>query len=465
MVRIFRHYISPIKLALSVVDFILILGCTVGAELLRYYIAELPLELTSGLTGWAAKLLLPILSIPVLLGVGVYQSESLSDFKVFSIRLTVSLVLVGLLSAAILYLFPTLPLWRSILGLTILLIAAALMISHGVFLLFGSPQFLGKRVLLLGAGEKAQQLKDYAGQAREAGLEIVKTIALPGNRSVVEGALALDDIGALDTFAAKHQIEMIIVTRDDENTELPLEALIACKLTGVEVKDRLSCFEQIRGYVDVDAVKAEWIVFSEGFKGGSHLERAAKRVSDVLLCSLLVILTSPLLLIVALLVKLTSKGPVFYLQERVGLNNRPFRLFKFRSMRQDAEKDGTPQWAAKKDPRITPIGNFIRQTRLDELPQLFNVLRGDMSFVGPRPERPYFVEQLVSEIPFYHERHYVKPGITGWAQIRYPYGASVEDAKRKLEYDLYYIKNYSLFLDVMIIIQTVRVILFPSGVR
>lgn len=465
MVRIFRHYISPIKLALSVVDFVLILGCTISAELLRYYLADLPLELTSHLTAWAAKLLLPVLSIPVLLGVGVYQSESLSDFKVFTIRLTVSLIMVGLLAAAILYLFPTLLLWRSILALTILLTAFALMASHGIFLMFGSPQFLGKRVLLLGAGEKAKQLKDYADQAQEAGLDIVKTVALPGSKSAVPDAVKLADIGQLDRFAAKNQIELIIVTRDDEATNLPLEALIACKLTGIEVKDRLSCFEQIRGYVDVDAVKAEWIVFSEGFRGGSPLERIAKRLSDILLCSLLVIVTSPILALVAVLVKLTSKGPVFYLQERVGLNNKPFKLFKFRSMRQDAEKDGQPQWAAESDPRITPIGSFIRQTRLDELPQLFNVLRGDMSFVGPRPERPFFVDQLLREIPFYHERHYVKPGITGWAQIRYPYGASVEDAKRKLEYDLYYIKNYSLFLDVMIAIQTVRVILFPSGVR
>ncbi len=465
MVRIFRHYISPIKLALSVVDFVLVLGCTIGAELLRYYLADLPLELTNGLTAWAAKLLLPVLSIPVLLGVGVYQSESLSDFKVFTIRLTVSLILVGLLSAAILYLFPALLLWRSILALTILLTAVALMASHGVFLMFGSPQFLGKRVLLLGAGEKAKQLKDYADQTQESGLDIVKTVALPESKPAVADSVALADIGPLDRFADKHQIEMIIVTRDDEATVLPLEALIACKLTGIEVKDRLSCFEQIRGYVDVDAVKAEWIVFSEGFRGGSPLERIAKRLSDILLCTLLVVVTSPLLALVALLVKLTSKGPVFYLQERIGLNNKPFKLFKFRSMRQDAEKDGTPQWAAEKDPRITPIGNFIRQTRLDELPQLFNVLSGDMSFVGPRPERPFFVDQLLREIPFYHERHYVKPGITGWAQIRYPYGASVEDAKRKLEYDLYYIKNYSLFLDVMIAIQTVRVILFPSGVR
>lgn len=465
MVRIFRHYVSPIKLALASIDFVLIFGCAVAAEVLRYASLDLPLTVSGGVTGWAAKLLIPLINLPVLLGVGVYQSESLSDFRVFWLRLAVGLVVSAMIASAVLYLFPMVPLWRSILLLAVVLSSIALMISHGAFMLVGSPQFLGKRVLLLGAGGTAVELLSYAEKARESGLNIVSTVALPGEDVEVRNAVVLDDVHSLDHYVASNQIEMIIVTRDQMDTALPLESLIACKLAGVEVKDRLACFEQIRGYVDVGSVKAEWIVFSEGFRGGSPVERAAKRGLDLLVSMGFVVVTSPILLLTALLVKITSRGPVFYLQERVGLNGQTFKLYKFRSMKVDAEKEGAPQWAQKNDPRVTAVGGILRRTRIDELPQLLNVLNGDMSFVGPRPERPFFVEQLGNEIPFYHERHCVKPGITGWAQIRYPYGASVEDARRKLEYDLYYIKNYSLFLDLLIIIQTVRVVLFSSGAR
>jgi exopolysaccharide biosynthesis polyprenyl glycosylphosphotransferase len=189
----------------------------------------------------------------------------------------------------------------------------------------------------------------------------------------------------------------------------------------------------------------------------------AKRGFDILASGLLLLFTFPILLVAAIGIRLTSKGPIFYRQERVGFGGKSFMLLKFRSMRIDAEADGSPQWAQKNDPRVTPVGRFIRMTRIDEIPQIFNVLRGDMSFVGPRPERPFFVKSLEEEIRFYAERHAVKPGITGWAQLNYPYGATTEDARRKLQYDLYYIKNYSLFLDLLILLQTARVILFPSG--
>ncbi|WP_417457268.1 TIGR03013 family XrtA/PEP-CTERM system glycosyltransferase [Kordiimonas sp.] len=465
MVRIFRHYVSPVKLTLAVVDLIAILLCVVLAEYLRYAAIGLEWSVGLGLEAWFAKLLVPLAGSCALLGVGAYHADAIQDFRVFSLRLAVSLVVTGVFLSAVLYILPMLPLWRSILLLALLLSAFTIFAVHGLFQLFGRIDLIGQRVLILGAGEVARELQQYAERSRESGLNIVEVIALPDQNPVVETAIKLDDINTLDAYALSREIEMIIIAAEENDQRLPLEALIACKLAGVEVKDKLSFYEQVRGYVDVNSVKSEWIIFSDGFKGGTGVERIGKRLLDISVSLLLLVITLPLMLIAAILVKITSRGPIFYRQQRVGLNGEYFDLLKFRSMRVDAEAEGAPQWAQKNDPRVTLVGGFLRKSRIDELPQVINVLSGVMSFVGPRPERPYFVDQLVQEIPLYRERHCVKPGITGWAQIQYPYGASVADAKRKLEYDLYYIKNYSLFLDLLIILQTVRVVIFPSGAR
>ena len=241
-------------------------------------------------------------------------------------------------------------------------------------------------------------------------------------------------------------------------------ALLDLKLRGIRVFDDMNFWEQHLGRINLDRLDAQWLTYSDGFSS-SRLGAEAKRIMDILVSLAVLVLTLPLMLITALLIKLDNPGPIFYRQERVGLHGRPFTLFKFRSMSVDAEAGGRPRWASQKDPRVTRVGGFIRSTRIDELPQLLNVLRGEMSFVGPRPERPHFVEQLAEIIPFYHERSYVKPGITGWAQVNFPYGASVEDAKQKLSYDLYYAKNRSLILDIVILFSTIRVILFREGAR
>lgn len=242
------------------------------------------------------------------------------------------------------------------------------------------------------------------------------------------------------------------------------ERLIDCQLRGVRMYDDASFWEQHLGRVNLDRLDCAWFLRGEGFRSG-RLSLSVKRVVDVVASAVLLALTLPLMLTTAILIKLDSPGPVFYRQARVGLQGNVFTLLKFRSMRTDAEAAGTPRWAARGDPRITRIGALIRQTRIDELPQLLNVLRGEMSLIGPRPERPHFVEQLAAVIPFYNERCYVKPGITGWAQVNYPYGASVEDAREKLSYDLYYVKYRSMMLDLLILMATVRVILFREGAR
>jgi len=462
MARIFRHYVSPVKVTLALTDFVIVLGSVFLAEWLRY--AGLDLTLDSGAQALLAKILVPAVFVPVLLGVGGYQSDAIRDIWVFIVRLILTVFVASMILAAFLFILPMLPLWRSILVLAMVIAALAIFALHGIFLTFAGKNFLRRRVVLLGAGEEAAKLKKYAEKATEAGLNIIGTVCLPEQTAEIEDAVVLEDINFFDRYAIQNEAEMVLIA-DQGLENLPLEALMACKLSGIEIKDRLSFFEQVRGYVDLASVQSEWIIFSDGFRSGSGLERFLKRLLDVSIGLITLILAAPLMVLAIVAIRLTSVGPVLYKQQRVGLNGKTFNLLKFRSMKVDAEKHGEPQWAQKSDPRVTFVGGFLRRTRIDELPQIMNVLGGDMSFVGPRPERPFFVDQFEKEIPFYRERHCVKPGMTGWAQIQYPYGASVEDSKRKLEYDLYYIKNYSVFLDILIILQTVSVVIFSVGAR
>jgi sugar transferase (PEP-CTERM system associated) len=279
-----------------------------------------------------------------------------------------------------------------------------------------------------------------------------------GNMHNIWGNMSLPEL------AREQGVEEIVIAIDERRGGMPVNALLACKLAGITVTDYSTFWERESGKVDLDALHPSWLIFSDGFVGG-RLQANFKRMFDIGASILLLLFTLPLILMTMVAIRLESRGPVFYRQERVGMNGAPFMLLKFRSMRTDAEEDGQPKWAAVNDSRITWVGSFIRKTRIDEIPQIMNVLKGEMSFIGPRPERPFFVEELRQVIPYYFERHRVKPGISGWAQLNYPYGASVEDAKEKFQFDLYYIKNYSLFLDLIVLIQTARVILWPKGVR
>ncbi len=463
MARIFRHHVSPVKLTLAAVDVVLIGLCAFLAEWQR--LVWLGIELEPSLVGVVAKLVIPVVTFPILLGFGAYQSDAMGDLRVFAFRMVLACFVSILVLAAIAYLLPVIPLWRSILVLSFACIGVALMLSHALFTLFAENSFLGRRVIILGAGEGARAVRDEALETPDAALKIVDIIAVPGQEAVLEEAKSLKDMRQLSELASELDAELIVIGDKFEDLPLPIDALIACKLSGIQIMDRLTFFEEVRGYVDLQSVKADWIIFAEGFKGGSIFERALKRTMDVIISLVFLVVTAPLFLMSALAVKLSSKGPILYKQQRVGLNGKVFEVLKFRSMRVDAEEAGKPQFAAEKDPRVTAVGRILRRSRADEIPQAINVLRGDMSFVGPRPERPYFVDQLSKQLSFYNERHCLKPGITGWAQIRYPYGASFEDSRRKLEYDLYYVKNYSLFLDLLIILQTLRVIILPHGVR
>jgi sugar transferase (PEP-CTERM system associated) len=261
------------------------------------------------------------------------------------------------------------------------------------------------------------------------------------------------------------RVTLIVVALEDQRGQLPMDDLLRCRLAGIRVEDAPSFFERLTGKILVSDLRPSWLVFSPGFSK-TPLVLASKRAAELLLSLLLLLLVAPLLVLLALLIRLDSSGPAVYRQQRVGLRGRLFMLYKLRSMRSDAEAGNGPVWAApENDPRVTRVGRLLRKLRLDELPQLVNVAKGDMSFVGPRPERPHFVKTLRQVIPYYDERHAVRPGITGWAQVKFGYGSTIEDGERKLQFDLYYVKNMSPLLDVAIVLDTVKVMLLGRGAR
>ncbi len=319
------------------------------------------------------------------------------------------------------------------------------------------------RVCIIGTGTFAAEIaKEIEGKHDSAH----KIICFSGNSKVSfnpNNVPVHKEMPDMVRYCHQNNIETIILALDDRRKYIPSEKLLACKLSGIRIEQGVNFYERITGKIPVNRVSPSGIFLSDGFTVG-RWTGMGKRVVDIIFSLLGLLLSMPLLLLSAFIIKLESKGPVFYIQERVGTGGTVFNIIKFRSMYLDAEKDGAV-WATENDDRITRYGRFIRATRIDELPQMLNVLMGDMSFVGPRPERPVFVKELEESIPFYKIRHYIKPGITGWAQVCYPYGASVEDALRKLEYDLYYMKNISAFIDVLIIFKTIKTVLFKIGAR
>jgi sugar transferase (PEP-CTERM system associated) len=323
---------------------------------------------------------------------------------------------------------------------------------------------LQERILVVGTGETARKVVRQILDQREFAYRVIGFIdddpLRVGERIVNPGIVGTPaDMAAL---IATHRIDRIVVGLSDRRGKLPVEELLRAKMAGIRVEDATTTYERVTGKILIDDLRPSWLIFSDGFHV-SRMTRWMKRSIDLTLALVLFVLASPLMVLTALAILLESGRPLFYCQERVGENGKVFTLCKFRSMRQDAEKEGTPIWAKDGDERVTRVGRFIRTTRLDELPQIWNVVLGAMSFVGPRPERPYFVAELAKEIPFYQQRHAVKPGLTGWAQVKYRYGASLEDAMEKLRYDLYYIKHLSVFFDLTIVFDTVKVVLFRKG--
>jgi sugar transferase (PEP-CTERM system associated) len=320
------------------------------------------------------------------------------------------------------------------------------------------------RVLVLGAGNTADLVKIAQDNREIDGVNIITYMPMPGDQNHKKVIGLAQTPGALVKFVAKKRIDVIVLAMDERRNGLPVHDLLDCKMSGIEVIDLLTFFERYTNKVRLDIVQPSWLFLSDGFQV-NNLKRLGKWLFDMVAVFLLLPIVLPIAFLasLAILVESGFKGPVLYSQTRVGQNGRLFKVYKFRSMSVNAEHDGVARWAEKGDSRITRVGGFLRKTRLDEVPQLFNIIKGDMSFVGPRPERPEFVVQLTEEIPYYNERHRVKPGLSGWAQIRYPYGASIEDGLEKLQYDLYYVKNYNILLDVLVLLQTAEVVLLGRG--
>jgi sugar transferase (PEP-CTERM system associated) len=330
--------------------------------------------------------------------------------------------------------------------------------AHG-----GLGPVLVRRVMVLGTGPEAVSVEQ---SLRGGDVNIVGFYPVPGSEpSQVPHGRVLSPEHSLSDATRKFKVdEIIVAVGERRGGGMPLNELLDCKLAGVRVLDLSSYFERALGQVRLDSLRASWLIFGDGFRQGMT-RTFVKRMFDIVAASALIVLTLPVMLVTALLITLESGLPVFYRQERVGQGGRVFKVTKFRSMRTDAERDGKPRWAASNDDRVTRVGRVIRRYRIDELPQLFNVLKGEMSLVGPRPERPYFVDQLTREIPFYAARHSIKPGLTGWAQVRYHYGATLDDAAEKLQFDLYYVKNHTLFLDLVILFETVVVVITGEGAQ
>jgi sugar transferase (PEP-CTERM system associated) len=430
-------------------------------EILRLGLAEQSL---GGSAFWIAASVAATVVLGMV-GLGLYSYGVFADRRILFGKSLVALAIVLPVASALFFamqkIFGTRPASASASLAAVLVISIlCLLLSRVVFSRLTGSQALKRRLLVVGTGRGAARLHQFLLAAGMARLEVV------GFYDLQAQAFDADRGGAaapsLFELAKEHGADEVVIAAG-ERRGLPIHDLLSCKVNGVNVVDYLTFVERESRRIDLENLQPGWLVFSDGFRSSRFMD-AVKRTFDIAVSISILAITLPLLVAAAIAVRLEDGGPILYRQERVGRFGRTFTLYKFRSMGVDAEKDGQ-QWATVRDPRVTRVGAIIRKLRIDELPQIICVLRGDMSFIGPRPERPFFVEQLSSAIPFYAERHCVKPGISGWAQINYPYGASLEDARQKLAYDLYYVKNRSLFLDFLILIQTIRVIVWPEGAR
>ncbi len=367
--------------------------------------------------------------------------------------------LLALTIALLAYIFPRVLLGNNSIVMGLLLVTVALFSWRMMYAWLVQKPILRERVYVLGMGDRAQRLVNGLRSRSELGVEVV------GWNGNLEGPLTREAIGSqLMELMRGQQIHRVIVAMSDRRGTLPVTEILQLRLSGIKIEEATSWLEKISGRIEVENLYPSWLIFADGFRSSAGF-MLLRRVFAIMASALLLLVVLPVIPFVVLAIKLDSPGAVLYKQKRVGLGGKIFYCFKFRTMRQDAEADTGATWALDDDPRITRVGKFLRTARLDEIPQLWCVLKGDMSFVGPRPERPEFTESLAREIPFYAVRSAVRPGITGWAQVRYKYGNTVEDSKQKLQYDLYYIKNMSLGLDLLIMFQTIKIVLLGRGAQ
>lgn len=459
MIRIFKHYIPLSFVLVGILEVCVFLSAVPFARYINQHDSNF-FELT-----FYTELTFSLVVILSMSVAGLYSSHLRENFRGVAFRIILVLIIVFFIMSFIFYLHPALFTARTSFVYALMIIGAALLITRTLLYLSVSQEYFKKRIIVFGAGNKALHMNDLRRKADKRNIFIMGFLPISGEEVVVDKNRLITLSGSLSNYVSTNNIDEIIVAIDDRRKKFPVDDVLECKLNGTEVLDISTFFERQTGRIKLHALHPSNLIFSDGFIHGGK-DKYLKRLFDIIVSLILLFITWPIMFVTALAIIIESKfkGTVFYNQVRVGLNNKDFEVLKFRSMNMDAEKNGA-QWAQKSDPRVTRIGHIIRKYRIDELPQLFNVLKGEMSFVGPRPERPEFVKDLSEKIKYYEVRHYVKPGITGWAQICYPYGATEDDTRNKLEYDLYYMKNYTIFLDFMIIMQTIQVVVWRQGAR
>lgn len=463
ILRIFDQYIPIRKVAFFFLESAFITGMVILGTYLRF--------LGDPISFYAYEyLILKASLIVACVQLSLYYFD-LYDLKIFrsnielGIRLLQSLGVSSILLAVLYYLFPPLIIGRGIFLISLGFMGAVIVSWRIIYNHILRTRQLDQKIMIVGSGPLAKNIAKEIVERVDTGFKIIGFITENPERvgeKLVNPSIIGDQSQILD-MATREKVNRIIVALEERRGKFPDAQLLECKMRGIAVEEGIEFYEHLTGKLQVESLRPSFLIFSDGFKK-SKWTMLTKRVTGFALSSIGLILLSPLILIISILIKIDSRGPVFYRQERAGERGKTFKLLKFRSMVENAETNG-PVWGEQDDKRVTRVGRWIRKSRFDEVPQMFNVLKGDMSFVGPRPERPYFIEILQKEIPFYNQRHSVKPGVTGWAQIKYRYGASKEDALEKLKYDLYYIKNLSPLFDLLIIFETIKVVLFRKGAR
>jgi sugar transferase (PEP-CTERM system associated) len=465
MIKLFNQYISFHKLV-----FILGEGALIFfAALLATYIT---LGRGIGLIGtleivWPKLLLVTIITQLSLYFNDLYEIRATDNKIDIAARLIQAIGITSITLAIIYFIWPDMVIGQWIFFISLIFLLLFLLSWRFLYYIVVKKRLFTERTILLGTGSLACDLLEELKFRRDIGYNIVMAICQDNHQEICELPLKIpvkQGFEDLCELVSKENASTVIVALDQKRGIMPYKELLNCKVQGIKIIDGESFYEKIAEKLLVEKINPSWLIFSEGFQK-SKITRFFKRFSDFIMSIILLVLLLPFLALVAIIIKSESKGPALFSQERVGENGVPFILYKFRSMRSDAEKLSGPVWAEEDDPRVTKVGKIMRKLRIDELPQLWNVFRGEMSFVGPRPERRFFIDQLLKSVPYYNERFSVKPGVTGWAQIKYPYGSTEKDALEKLKYDLYYIKNLSFAFDLTIIFHTVKIMLLGRGAR
>ena len=464
-IRLFGHYVYFAVALLFAAEAIMFFAAVYAAVLVRFHGSFESIPDAPDLVGalWPRALLFSLIMLLSLLSFGLYSERQRARLTGIAARLILAVLMAFGVASALFYLVPYLWIGRGVVGLATLSALLGMVVSRSIFSRVVDEDVLKRRVLVYGAGKSAAAIAGIRRRADRRGFLVVGYVPAAGEQRQVTDGL-LDPTVGLVHLCSRLEVSEVVVAMDDRRRGFPIAELLQCRLAGVDVTEQLTFLERETGRVRIDILNPAWMIFGEGFRR-DPIRLLTSRTLDLAAGLIVITLASPFMLCAALAIKLEEgwRAPVFYRQRRVGLLGHPFWLLKFRSMRVDAEENGQAQWARKDDPRVTRVGALMRKTRIDELPQLLNVLRGQMSLVGPRPERPEFVADLAERIPYYHERHSVKPGITGWAQLCYPYGSSEQDALEKLQYDLYYVKNNTLLFDLTILLQTAEVVFLGKG--